>query len=204
MALGAAAALSATLSPTPLLLAGGLSALLGIGAFVVARFAGRHGLGSAGRRAARPRGGRGAALAATNRCLAQARRRPGRPGLAGRHGCLIILPLVIYVASYKPWVDIGGQWYEGYPAGHTGQTFLQLQLSMYDYHNNLRATHAGGVAVVGLAARPQAGLVLPGGLRRPDTAVHLRHAATWSSSGWASRRCAFLCLAGVEAAAACR
>ena len=55
--------------------------------------------------------------------------------------CLIILPLVIYVASFKPWVDIGGQWYEGNPAGHTGQTFVQLQLAMYDYHNNLRATH---------------------------------------------------------------
>ena len=56
-------------------------------------------------------------------------------------GSLVLIPLLIYVASYKPWVDMNGRWTEETPAGHTGQTFIQLQVSMYDYHNNLRATH---------------------------------------------------------------
>jgi hypothetical protein len=56
--------------------------------------------------------------------------------------CFTALPLVIYVASYIPWVELGNRWTETFPAGHAGQTFLALQASMYDYHNNLRATHA--------------------------------------------------------------
>jgi hypothetical protein len=51
------------------------------------------------------------------------------------------LPLVVYVLSYIPWINLGNQWFPGFPAGHTGQTFLDLQVSMYDYHNYLRATH---------------------------------------------------------------
>jgi hypothetical protein len=56
--------------------------------------------------------------------------------------CFTALPLAVYVASYIPWVELGNRWTETLPAGHTGQTFLALQVSMYDYHNNLRATHA--------------------------------------------------------------
>jgi len=69
--------------------------------------------------------------------------------------CLSIVPLGIYVASYIPWAlnsggpagspilfppgtPIIGLW----PPSHNGQTFVDLQISMYDYHNNLRATHA--------------------------------------------------------------
>ncbi len=52
-----------------------------------------------------------------------------------------ILPLAVYVISYIPWIALGNQWFTGFPAGHTGQTFLDLQISMYDYHNYLRATH---------------------------------------------------------------
>lgn len=52
-----------------------------------------------------------------------------------------VLPLVVYVLSYIPWINLGNQWFPGFPAGHTGQTFLDLQVSMYDYHNYLRATH---------------------------------------------------------------
>jgi hypothetical protein len=40
-----------------------------------------------------------------------------------------------------PWIDLGNQWVAGVPAGHTGQTFIDLQKSMYEYHNYLRATH---------------------------------------------------------------
>jgi Gpi18-like mannosyltransferase len=52
-----------------------------------------------------------------------------------------VVPLVVYVISYIPWINLGNQWFAGYPAGHTGQTFIALQQSMYDYHNFLRATH---------------------------------------------------------------
>ncbi len=54
---------------------------------------------------------------------------------------VVAVPLVVYVASYIPWIALGNQWFAGYPPGHTGQTFLDLQVSMYDYHNYLRATH---------------------------------------------------------------
>jgi Gpi18-like mannosyltransferase len=56
--------------------------------------------------------------------------------------CFTALPLAVYVASYIPWVDLGNRWTETFPAGHTGQTFLALQTSMYVYHNDLRVTHA--------------------------------------------------------------
>ena len=57
--------------------------------------------------------------------------------------CLTLLPLAVYVAHYAPWVDLGNQWVAGFPAGREGkQTLFELQRSMYEYHNNLRATHA--------------------------------------------------------------
>ena len=56
--------------------------------------------------------------------------------------CVVFIPVVVYVASYWPWVELGNLWFAGFPADHTGQTFLDLQRQMYDYHNNLRATHA--------------------------------------------------------------
>ena len=45
---------------------------------------------------------------------------------------------------------------------------------MYDYHNGLIVAAPGVVAVVGVAVRPQAGLVLPGGPRRRDHRGDLR------------------------------
>jgi len=56
--------------------------------------------------------------------------------------CLTAIPLAVYVASYYPWVELGNRWTESLPAGNAGQTFLALQQSMYNYHNDLRATHA--------------------------------------------------------------
>jgi predicted membrane-bound dolichyl-phosphate-mannose-protein mannosyltransferase len=56
-------------------------------------------------------------------------------------GAITAVPLAVYVLSYIPWVNLGNQWFAGYPEGHTGQTFIALQQSMYDYHNYLRATH---------------------------------------------------------------
>ncbi len=67
----------------------------------------------------------------------------GALGLPWLLGLLIIVavPVVVYVISYIPWINLGNQWFTGYPPGHTGQTFLDLQVSMYDYHDYLRATH---------------------------------------------------------------
>jgi hypothetical protein len=57
-------------------------------------------------------------------------------------GTLVLVPVLVYVISYAPWVALGNRWTEDSPAGNTGQTLLDLQKGMYDYHNNLRATHA--------------------------------------------------------------
>ncbi len=70
-------------------------------------------------------------------------------------GSLLVLPVIVYVILYIPWAlnsggpagspqifpagtPIIGNW----PPGHTGQTLWDLTKSMYEYHNNLRATHA--------------------------------------------------------------
>jgi hypothetical protein len=55
---------------------------------------------------------------------------------------LAAVPLLVYAVSYVPWIELGNRWTADFPAGATGQTFLDLQKGMYDYHNNLRATHA--------------------------------------------------------------
>ena len=56
-------------------------------------------------------------------------------------GCLVVIPVAVYILSYTPWIALGNQWYRGNPAGNTGQTLWDLTLSMYDYHNNLRVGH---------------------------------------------------------------
>ena len=69
-------------------------------------------------------------------------------------GCLLVLPIAVYVVSYIPWAlnsggpagspvifpagtPIIGAW----PPGHNGQTLVDLTKSMYDYHSNLREPH---------------------------------------------------------------
>jgi hypothetical protein len=77
--------------------------------------------------------------------------------------CLLVLPLVVYVALYIPWAvpwqpetadsgplpilmcwntGVDGNCTNAWPAGHTGQTLMQLTEQMYAYHNDLRAQHA--------------------------------------------------------------
>jgi len=57
-------------------------------------------------------------------------------------GAILIVPVGVYVISYIPWINLGNHWgLPFFPAGTEGQAFLDLQKSMYDYHNNLRATH---------------------------------------------------------------
>jgi predicted membrane-bound dolichyl-phosphate-mannose-protein mannosyltransferase len=57
-------------------------------------------------------------------------------------GCLVIVPVAVYVASYLPWAFIENhQLWPGWPAGHTGQTLVDLTEQMYRYHNTLTAAH---------------------------------------------------------------
>ena len=56
---------------------------------------------------------------------------------------LLVIPLVVYVASYIPWAWIENhQLFPGWPEGHTGQTLLSVTEGMYAYHNNLSSPHA--------------------------------------------------------------
>ena len=56
--------------------------------------------------------------------------------------CVVALPLGVYVVSYIPWAMIENhQLIAGWPAGHTGQTLLDLTGQMYAYHNGLTAAH---------------------------------------------------------------
>jgi hypothetical protein len=58
---------------------------------------------------------------------------------------LLVVPVGVYILSYLPWVFTAGgspQLVAGWPAGHTGQTLLELTQQMYNYHNNLRDAHA--------------------------------------------------------------
>ena len=55
--------------------------------------------------------------------------------------CLTVLPIVVYVISYTPWVALGNQFWGGFPPGNHGQTLWDLTIQMYNYHNDLRATH---------------------------------------------------------------
>ena len=65
-------------------------------------------------------------------------------------GALTVVPVVVYVVTYSPWVELGNDW--GLPllgdlpflaAGtEGGRTLFALTESMYQYHDNLRAEHA--------------------------------------------------------------
>jgi hypothetical protein len=58
-------------------------------------------------------------------------------------GCLLLLPVAIYVVSYIPWALIENHvLFAGWPAGHTGQSLTDLTGAMYGYHNGLPTPHA--------------------------------------------------------------
>ena len=55
---------------------------------------------------------------------------------------LLVIPIGLYVVSYIPWAFVENhQLFDGWPAGHTGQSLLDLTSAMYDYHNNLSSAH---------------------------------------------------------------
>ena len=64
----------------------------------------------------------------------------GLPWLWGL-ACITIVPLIVYVISYIPWVALGNQFWTGFPAGNHGQTLWELTVSMFNYHNDLRVPH---------------------------------------------------------------
>jgi hypothetical protein len=158
--LGTPAGLEGMASPGRLLLAGVAALVLSPIVYFVARFAAGYGWGPLASTIERTAPVEGEAVelgAASSVVTASAGEvlseppppgwlRPGSgllglPWLAAL-GLLLVVPIAIYVLSYAPWVELGNRWMANLPAGHTGQTFLDLQKSMYDYHNNLRATHA--------------------------------------------------------------
>ncbi len=55
--------------------------------------------------------------------------------------CMTLIPLVVYVISYIPWVALGNQFWTGFPPGNHGQTLWQLTVAMFNYHNDLRVPH---------------------------------------------------------------
>ncbi len=56
--------------------------------------------------------------------------------------CLVLIPLGVYVVSYVPWAFIENhRLWDGFPAGNTGQTLLDLTGAMYAYHNDLASAH---------------------------------------------------------------
>ena len=61
-------------------------------------------------------------------------------------GTVAALPFVVYIASYVPWAllnePITNRLIEWWPPGNTGQTLLELTRNMYEYHDDLRASHA--------------------------------------------------------------
>jgi hypothetical protein len=71
--------------------------------------------------------------------------RPGRLlglPMAWAAVCLVLIPVAVYVVSYLPWAFIENhQLWEGFPAGNTGQTLVELTRQMYDYHNGLSSAH---------------------------------------------------------------
>ena len=56
--------------------------------------------------------------------------------------CLVLIPVGLYVVSYLPWAYVENhRLWEGFPAGHTGQSLVDLTVSMYGYHSGLATGH---------------------------------------------------------------
>ncbi len=88
---------------------------------------------------------------------------------------LLVVPIGLYVLSYVPWAFVENhRIVDGWPAGHAGQTLLELTKSMYRLPQRPALTASRLFALVGVGLRPEARLVLRGGLRRAHFGVDLR------------------------------
>lgn len=129
-----------TITGTRVILAGAALLLTAVGIYVVAWLAGRGGIGPLARVRGPIAPDRPVPAPPPDGWL-----RPGGRGLIGwvfAMVCLTAIPVAVYVVLYLPWANLGNQVVPGFPSGNTGQTLWDLTKSMYDYHNNLRATHA--------------------------------------------------------------
>jgi hypothetical protein len=146
---GAAAPTGSLLGGRNLLLVGGAGlAAVGVVAWLIARVAGRFGIGPMARGEPDVR----ARLLGPSTPAPEGWLRPGAfAGLPWLFAlvCIGILPFAVYVFSYAPWAAMNNnEWglpligsLPFMPAGGTGQTLLELTRGMYDYHNDLRASH---------------------------------------------------------------
>ena len=116
-----------------------------------------------------------AALAAAPRGLAPAGGDARGRRSCGWSLCLLVLPVAIYVASYIPWALIDAHritdTWPRRPPGPDAHRPDPLDVRLPQQPDG---RPRGVVAVVGLAARPEAGLVLPGGPGRWDDRGDLR------------------------------
>ncbi len=88
---------------------------------------------------------------------------------------LLAIPLAVYVALYLPWAFIDNhQLVAGWPAGNTGQTLRRAHRGDVPLPQQPDGGPRRELAVVGLAAQPQARLVLPGLVRERDGGLDLR------------------------------
>ena len=88
--------------------------------------------------------------------------------------CLVALPLVVYVISYIPWAMVEGhQIIAGLAARPYRPDADRPDRPDVPLPQRTDRGASGIVALVGVAARPQAGLVLPGGPCRGDVGVDL-------------------------------
>jgi hypothetical protein len=94
---------------------------------------------------------------------------------------LLVIPLGLYVASYIPWAMVEGHQLlagatagTGWPPGPHWADAARPHEQHVQLPQQPLLGASGVVAVVGLGLRPQAGLVLRGGLRRPDVSLDLR------------------------------
>lgn len=58
-----------------------------------------------------------------------------------------VVALTVYVLLYVPWAFLAGgdpQLFAGWPRGHTGELFLDLQARMFAFHDGLREGHPSG------------------------------------------------------------
>ncbi|MFI5261883.1 MAG: phospholipid carrier-dependent glycosyltransferase [Candidatus Limnocylindrales bacterium] len=136
---GRSAVAAASTTPGHLVLAGLVALLVAAGVYAAFSVGGRIGLGPLAPPATDAADPDPPAEPATQGWLVPGAAL-GAPWLYGL-ACFTVVPLVVYILSYAPWVALGNQWFSGFPAGHTGQTLFDLQVQMYNYHNDLRAAH---------------------------------------------------------------
>ncbi|MGI8928192.1 MAG: phospholipid carrier-dependent glycosyltransferase [Candidatus Limnocylindrales bacterium] len=129
-----------TLTPTRLLTFGMALVALGVAVLVLLWLVGRYGYGPMARHDRIDPDREPASPPAERGWLRPGSGFLGLPWLLGL-AAITVIPVVVYLLHYIPWINMGNQWFTGYPAGNTGQSLLDLQKSMYDYHNYLRATH---------------------------------------------------------------